>query len=90
MKQRVVALVSGHVQGVNYRNYARGKARELGIQGSAENLLDGRVEVVAEGEAEDLAAFLEFLRRGPRLARVIDLEVSYSEPTGLDGFSILR
>ena len=86
----MVALVSGHVQGVNYRNYARGKARELGIHGSAENLPDGRVEVIAEGEAEDLAAFLDFLRRGPRLARVSDLEVSYSEPTGLDGFNILR
>jgi acylphosphatase len=43
---RVVAVVSGHVQGVGYRYFVRGLALDAGLAGSARNLLDGRVEVV--------------------------------------------
>jgi len=49
MSARVVALVSGHVQGVGYRYFVRGMATERGLSGSARNLPDGRVEVVLEG-----------------------------------------
>ena len=49
MTSRVVAVVSGHVQGVGYRYYVRGIAAERGLTGSARNLPDGRVEVVLEG-----------------------------------------
>jgi acylphosphatase len=47
--QRITVLVSGRVQGIGYRNFTRKKALELGLSGYAENLPDGRVEVVAEG-----------------------------------------
>ncbi|RIH89886.1 acylphosphatase [Calidithermus roseus] len=83
---RIVALVSGNVQGVGYRAFAQRKAQELGLSGYAENLRDGRVEVVAEGPKEDLEQFLRFLRQGPRLARVEQVEVQWSEATGLRGF----
>lgn len=83
---RIVALVSGNVQGVGYRAFAQRKAQELGLSGYAENLRDGRVEVVAEGPREDLEQFLRFLRQGPRLARVEQVEVQWSEATGLRGF----
>ncbi|WP_018467353.1 acylphosphatase [Calidithermus timidus] len=83
---RIVALVSGDVQGVGYRAFAQRKAKELGLSGYAENLRDGRVEVVAEGPREELEQFLRFLRQGPRLARVEQVEVQWSEATGLRGF----
>jgi acylphosphatase len=83
---RIVALVSGNVQGVGYRAFAQRKAQELGLSGYAENLRDGRVEVVAEGPREDLEQFLRFLRQGPRLARVDQVEVQWGEATGLRGF----
>ncbi len=88
MKRRLVALVSGRVQGVGYRAFARRKAEELGLSGYAENLPDGRVEVVAEGEEEDLKVFLEFLKRGPRLAEVRAVEAEWGEPVGLQGFHV--
>jgi len=88
MKRRLVALVSGRVQGVGYRAFAQRKARELGLTGYAENLPDGRVEVVAEGEEEDLKLFLEFLKRGPRLAEVEAVDVTWSEPVGMKGFHV--
>ncbi|MBI5811931.1 MAG: acylphosphatase [Meiothermus silvanus] len=86
--KRIVVLVMGEVQGVGYRAYARKRAMELGLCGYAENLSDGRVEVVAEGSKENLEQFLEFLRKGPRLSRVTGLDVQWSEATGLNGFSI--
>ena len=45
---RLTALVSGTVQGVGYRLFIQRYARDLGLCGYAENLSDGKVEVVAE------------------------------------------
>ena len=88
MKRRIVALVSGRVQGVGYRAFARKHALELGLAGYAENLPDGRVEVVAEGPEDALEHFLHFLRQGPRLSKVEEIDVSWSEPVGLEGFHV--
>ncbi|TFU18170.1 acylphosphatase [Thermus tengchongensis] len=85
---RLVALVKGRVQGVGYRAFAQKKVLELGLSGYAENLPDGRVEVVAEGPKEDLLVFLRHLQEGPRLARVEGVEVQWAEETGLKGFYV--
>jgi len=79
-------LVSGQVQGVGYRAFARKHALELGLAGYAENLPDGRVEVVAEGPEDALEHLLHFLRQGPRLSRVEDVDVLWSEPVGMSDF----
>ena len=55
---RVVALVSGHVQGVGFRWSVRQAATARGLVGSATNLPDGRVEVVLEGPTDDVRAVL--------------------------------
>jgi len=75
-------LVSGLVQGVFYRASTKARARELGLNGFARNLPDGRVEVVANGDAEALDALQAWLRQGPPAARVtaVDREPS-SEQT---------
>ena len=85
---RLTALVSGTVQGVGYRRYVQRHARDLGLSGSAENLPDGRVEVVAEGPPEHLEGLLHWLRRGPPHARVADVQTQYSEATGLRDFHV--
>lgn len=85
---RLTALVSGTVQGVGYRRYVQRHARDLNLSGTAENLLDGRVEVVAEGPQPDLDRLLHWLRRGPPHARVGDVQTQYSEATGLRDFHI--
>ena len=85
---RLVALVKGRVQGVGYRAFAQKKALELGLSGYAENLPDGRVEVVAEGPKEALELFLHHLKQGPRLARVEAGEVQWGEEAGLKGFHV--
>jgi len=50
---------TGNVQGVGFRYTTRRLARLREVTGFVRNLPDGRVEVVAEGPAEEVAAFLE-------------------------------
>ncbi len=82
MKARLHAYVSGRVQGVFFRDFTQTEAIYLGLTGWVKNLWDGRVEVVAEGEKEDLEKLLEKLKKGPPGARVRDVEVVWGEYTG--------
>jgi acylphosphatase len=79
---RVRVFAGGRVQGVAYRFFAEKFAGRMGITGWARNLPDGRVEVLAEGLGENIEAFLECLRQGPRLARVDSLDVRREASTG--------
>ncbi|GAB2808952.1 acylphosphatase [Actinocorallia aurea] len=67
---RMTAWVRGHVQGVGFRWWTRARALELGLVGSANNLRDGRVEVVAEGPRTACERLLELLRSGDTPGRV--------------------
>src|SRR6185437_455819 len=58
---RLTAWVRGRVQGVGFRWWVRSRALELGLVGSASNLDDGRVEVVAEGPRAACERLLELL-----------------------------
>ena len=81
-------LVSGRVQGVYYRASTRGQALALGLEGSATNLADGRVEVVAAGPAQALDALEQWLRQGPPAARVDAVERHAHEGAVAPGFSV--
>ena len=69
-------LVGGRVQGVFYRATAARRARELGIDGHARNLPDGRVEVLACGDEAAVGIFAEWLWTGSSASRVTSVEVS--------------
>ena len=78
----------GAVQGVFFRVEARDRARSLGLVGWVRNAADGSVEAVFEGDRERVESMVDWCRRGPRGARVDDVEVSWSEAQDEDGFSI--
>jgi acylphosphatase len=83
------AVVHGRVQGVGFRWSAVREARRLGVRGTVSNRWDGSVEVVAEGRAAALEAFLSWLRKGPPGSRVSDVEVDRVSVTGrYPGFDI--
>lgn len=67
-------LISGRVQGVFYRESTRRKAESLGITGSAINLADGRVQVLAWGPSSALSELEAWLWSGPRMAKVSDVQ----------------
>ena len=75
---RLVAVVTGIVQGVNFRWFANRQANSLGIVGYARNCGDGSVQVVAEGTRPQLNTLLELLRQGPPSAVVDNVEETYS------------
>jgi acylphosphatase len=72
-------LVSGRVQGVGFRFFAERTAASLGVGGFARNLFDGRVEVYAIGNAEQMDALRNALRRGPRMASVYRVDEQDAE-----------
>lgn len=82
------ALVSGRVQGVGFRFFARRAAESARVSGWARNLPDGRVETVVEGEPEAVERYLEKIRRGPMGGRVDGVEVEELAPEGHAGFRI--
>jgi acylphosphatase len=84
--ERLTVLVSGQVQGVGFRFYVQRNALNLGLTGYAENLADGRVEVVAEGVRSELEYLLVKLKNGPSHAVVTTMDVSWGKATGLEGF----
>ena len=71
---RAIFHISGHVQGVSFRAATRAEAVRLGLHGHARNLRDGRVEVIAAGDAGAINELEQWLRRGPISARVDALE----------------
>lgn len=85
-QRRVRLTVAGRVQGVFFRARTRDQARRLELAGWVRNLPDGRVEILAEGDASQVARLVEWARSGPALARVDTLdsqdEIPAGEPTG--------
>ncbi len=67
-------MVSGRVQGVFFRASTRDQALALGLRGFARNLPDGRVEVLAAGTDAAIDRLAAWLRQGPAMAQVDDLE----------------
>ena len=80
-------LISGKVQGVWFRESTRRKALELGLNGIAMNLEDGRVQVIATGPAAALADLEAWLHDGPPMATVTDVQVERGTYPVLEGFT---
>lgn len=81
-KMQFYVLISGKVQGVGFRNFTQRNATQLGVNGYAKNLANGKVEVVAEADKAQLDALVVLLRQGPRYARVDSLEIDERPFTG--------
>jgi acylphosphatase len=90
VKQAIRCLVAGRVQGVHYRAATRSRAAELAIDGSVRNLVDGRVEVIAEGAPEAVGALARWLWQGPPGAHVEQVRIEAWSETVARGFAIER
>ena len=90
--ERLTARLTGRVQGVGFRYWARRQANALGVTGWIMNADDERsVEVVAEGEPEALSEMERRIRLGPPGAIVESVEARRGPASGeFDGFGIMR
>ncbi|MFC1732248.1 acylphosphatase [candidate division KSB1 bacterium] len=87
--QEIRCKITGKVQMVMFRDFVQRRARSLGLRGVVKNLDDGSVEVIAQGSRDKLEEFIEYLHKGPFLARVIRADVEWLEPAeDFDGFTI--
>ena len=77
------SFVSGRVQGVFYRATCVRKAESLGLTGFARNLSDGRVEVLACGEASAVASFVAWLWEGSPSSSVTAVETTEVDPASV-------
>lgn len=82
MKVRAHVYVNGRVQGVFFRSETEYEAVKRNVYGWVRNLPDGRVEAVFEGEKGTVEELVEFCKRGPRGARVSEVEVRWEEYKG--------
>jgi len=82
MQTRIHLKIFGRVQGVCFRYYCVEAAGRHGVKGWVRNNPDGSVEVVAEGEDEDVRNFAAMCRRGPPGAYVRSCVENSESPTG--------
>ncbi len=83
-----ILKVYGRVQGVGFRYYAQKQAQELKLTGFVKNRPDGGVYIEAEGDADNLEAFILWCETGPSWARVSKVEKQEIPLRGYKGFEI--
>ena len=83
-------VVYGRVQGVGFRYFTWKEAERIGIKGTVRNCVDGSVEIVAEGNDEQLQDFYNWLKVGPRTASVKRVLEDYIENKRYSVFSIIH
>ncbi len=79
--KRVHIIVSGKVQGVFYRDFAKREAERLNIKGFVRNTNDGTVEVVAEGDDDNIKDFIKACKKGSFASFVKDVDIKEEKPT---------
>ncbi len=86
---RVEAIVRGIVQGVGFRYHVKELSNSFKVTGYVRNLPDGCVEIVCEGDTEELRAFIEAIKRLPPPVMVEGVEETWKEASSdIEGFHI--
>lgn len=88
--ETIEIIVRGKVQGVFYRATANEKARELDITGTARNMPDGTVLLIATGSTEQLIAFKDWCWEGSENAIVTHVESRPIPYTWFEDFRTVR
>lgn len=81
MARRMTCFVSGRVQGVGFRFHTKEIAKRFRVVGTVQNLDDGRVKIVAEGEEDEIGRFLDAVEK-PMAGNVTRSERFASEASG--------
>ncbi len=76
----VYIVAKGRVQGVGFRYFAQYKAEHLNIYGWVRNTSEGKIEIEATGEAENMNAFIDWIKIGPSRAIIQSISVSEFTP----------
>lgn len=81
-KVRARIIIKGWVQGVAFRYKTKGAACEYQVTGWVRNKADGSVEAVFEGDKPQVESLLKWCEKGPKMAVVKEVDVSWEDYTG--------
>jgi acylphosphatase len=80
-------MIRGRVQGVSFRWWTVGEARQRSLNGWVRNRRDGSVEALVSGPVAAVDDLIEACRQGPSAARVTDIEIMPEEGAVTGGFA---
>jgi len=84
-------LVRGTVQGIFFRQFVKEHADDLKLRGYVRNLSAGDVEIVVEGEQEQIGRFIGFIQKGPAHSQIRNVQVDEKKWSGdFKEFKIMR
>jgi acylphosphatase len=75
-------IVEGRVQGVGFRYFCQRAGLSCNLKGSVRNLMDGNVEIIAEGDTESINRFLHKINNDHPYAKVVNIKKSNLPFTG--------
>ena len=81
MQARAHMVVEGMVQGVGFRWFVSRHAEALGVRGYVKNLVNGDVEIMADGDRSLIEEFIRKVKVGPRSAHISDIHLEWKEPS---------
>ncbi len=94
MQSQLLIVIYGKVTGVSFRSSAKKEAENLGLNGYARNIETENgdaVEIMLEGEEDVLSEFLAWATKGPKGAKVKEIEFNYREYSGeFSGFEVVE
>ena len=91
MRKAARLVVQGTVQGIFFRQFVKEHSDNLGLLGFVRNLEDGTVEIVIEGESEQIDRLIRIVKKGPEHSQIRNVKVEEKKWTGdLKEFKILR
>lgn len=90
MKKSVRLYIDGTVQGIFFRAFIKENAERYNVKGFTRNLMDGRVEVFLEGNANDVNKMIELCKKGPRHSQIKKVEIKPERFQGFKTFKILH
>jgi acylphosphatase len=84
-------VISGTVQGLFFKNFTKENADKLNLKGFIRDLESGEIEVIAEGDKENLIKLVDILRKGPAYSQIRNIKVEERKWSGdLKEFKVLR
>ena len=90
MKKAVRLYIRGTVQGIFFRQFVKENAERYNLKGFVRNLEDGRVEVFAEGEKENIEKLIELCKKGPKHSQIRNVEEKEEKLQDFKEFKILH
>jgi acylphosphatase len=91
MKKAVKIIIKGTVQGVFFRQFIKEHADSLKLRGFCRNIENNDVEIIAEGEGEDIKRFIKLVGKGPEHSQIRHVGIEERQWSGdFDEFKILR